>query len=622
MHHLFLTFCLGACATNLRNNPVGDTMEGVGNTAGSIQSGVDETGDAVGVDQVEKGTGQVITGAGDAVGDAADGVGATPKHVGVLGGAKINPVSTALKCVINLTVQYMGIYTAIAIMRVWADFSGANTTGWTIYESLLQATLTVNYAPMLAIMFLACRMRVLWLTLQKGNPPMHTQGWMYASTYAVLAMTLVALVVPLVTGEKVKMDEHGNIDEESRPFKNTIAAVGFTVLKYLIMIGLYIGAICIIYGTYTYEPPKGAWPGDKIPPVSPAVGCTMILASMYFLVYAGIQFGETFKSFSGVDSSKLTGALQGAICTMFFAPMIAVLFIGARMRALQMDPINGSPQRWAQNCFYMCTYAVMMQCIFAIATPLVLGGSVKKGDKGAGDVEYKVENKAVGSCLLIARWIIMISIYLGVAAIIWSVFSIEHPKGAQYTPPISVTMQCVINLTVQFFTVFTMIWICITVKELTGWEWHFISNAMENAKGTIAFCPMLAILFVGTRMRALQLTQNRGAPQGYAQDGMYMATWSILLQFMMVLLIPVCTLIMEGKAHHPELDEDGNVKWNPSGKIALIIVQIIRWLGFLLLYIGTICVMVGAYTMTPRRQTDADLCLLWGRRPSLESHMA
>merc|ERR1719171_3002405 len=105
--------------------------------------------------------------------------------------------------------------------------------------------------------------------------------------------------------------------------------------------------------------------------------------------------------------------------------MIAVLFIGARMRALQMDPINCAPQRWAQNCFYMCTYAVMMQCIFAIATPLVLGGTVKKGDKGEGDVEYTVENKAIGSCLLVVRWFVMLSVYLGISAVIWSIFVIE-----------------------------------------------------------------------------------------------------------------------------------------------------------------------------------------------------
>merc|ERR1719231_129177 len=324
----------------------------------------------------------------------------------------------------------------------------------------------------------------------------------------------------------------------------------------------------------------------------------MILGSQYFLVYAGIQFGKTFQSFSGVDSSKLTGALEGAIMTMYFAPMAAVLFIGARMRALQMDPINGAPQKWAQNCFYAISYAIMIQCILAVAVPLVLGGSIKKGDKGEGDVEYEVNNKMLGSCLTVVRWFVMISVYLGIAAVIWSVFAIEHPQGPQYTPPISVTMQCVINLTVQFFICYLLIWVATTVKELTGFEWHFLTNTMENAKGTIAFCPMLAILFVGTRMRALQITNNKGAPQGWAQDGMYMATWAILLQFLMVLLIPVCT-IMEGKAVHPELDEDGNVKWEPSGKIALICVQVVRWLGFILLYVGTICVMVGAMTLTP-----------------------
>merc|ERR1719359_1622260 len=380
----------------------------------------------------------------------------------------------------------------------------------------------------------------------------------------------------------------------AKPFKNKMAAICFTVLKYLIMIGLYIGAICIIYGTYTYKPPKGAWPGDKIPPVSPAVGCTMILSSMYFLVYAGIQFAKTFQSFSGVNSTKLKGALEGAICTMFFAPMIAVLCIGARMRALQMDPINGHPQRWAQNCFYMCTYAVMMQCIFAIATPLVLGGSVKKGDKGAGDVEYTVNNKAIGTCLLVARWIIMVSIYLGVAAIIWSVFSIEHPKGKQYTPPISVTMQCVINLTVQFFTVYLLLWIAQTAKDFLGWEMRRVSELMENAKGTIQFCPMLAILFVGTRMRALMITNNKGSPQGWVQDGMYMATWAVLIQFLMVLLVGLTT------AGPVQLDEDGTPKWEPSNPILVYVASGLKWLTFIFLYGGIIAVIVGVYTMTPQ----------------------
>ena len=32
-----------------------------------------------------------------------------------------------------------------------------------------------------------------------------------------------------------------------------------------------------------------------------------------------------------------------------------------------------------------------------------------------------------------------------------------------------------------------------------------------------------------------------GAPQGWAQDGMYMASWSLLVQFLMCLIMPIFT---------------------------------------------------------------------------------
>merc|ERR1719389_1539708 len=124
MRTLSLILCLGAAtALSTRRNPVGDAMEGVGNTAGTVQGGVDSTGRTVGADKVGDGAGSVVTGAGDAVGGAASSVGATPTQVKVLGAAgEINPVSTAVKCVINLTIQYLSIYTAAAICRVVADF--------------------------------------------------------------------------------------------------------------------------------------------------------------------------------------------------------------------------------------------------------------------------------------------------------------------------------------------------------------------------------------------------------------------------------------------------------------------------------------------------------------------
>jgi len=257
-----------------------------------------------------------------------------------------------------------------------------------------------------------------------------------------------------------------------------------------------------------------------------------------------------------------------------------------------MDPVNGSPQKWAQNCFYMCTYAVAAQTILSIIIPLVMQGEVRVG-KTEGDMEYTVENKTLGTALTVARYIIMFCIYIGFSCVIWSIFTIEHPKGKEYTPPVSVTMQCVINLTVQFFFIYLVIWLGVTLKEFTGQEWTLLSQTMDNAKNTVQFCPMLSILFVGTRMRALQLTDNRGAPQGWAQDGMYMATWAVLIQFLMCLVVPIMT------GSPGQCDDDGNMKWEPAHPWGLIAVQAIRWIGFFLLYGGAITVIVGVYTMTP-----------------------
>ena len=267
-----------------------------------------------------------------------------------------------------------------------ADCRGINYDGNFFVEILKQGTLTVNYAPMLVVLFLAARMRVNWLTQGKGKPPTYVQIAMICFTHAILAMTLAALVIPIFTGETYKVNEqtgdlHGdhvhehNINHDF--FQNTTWAVCFTVLTYIIMIFLYIGALI---GIITYTPPKGSWLRDKIPPPAPAVACTMILTAMYFLVYAGIQIGKAVQSLCNgrISSSKLTGALQGAIVTMSFAPMPAILFIAARMRTLQKYPLDGHPQTWAQNCSYTCTYALIVQCILAITIPLVMGGEVQR----------------------------------------------------------------------------------------------------------------------------------------------------------------------------------------------------------------------------------------------------
>ena len=79
-----------------------------------------------------------------------------------------------------------------------------------------------------------------------------------------------------------------------------------------------------------------------------------------------------------------------------FVSMIVVLFIGARMWALQMDPVNGAPQAWAQNCFDTCTYEVLAQVLIFIAVMLALSRAAVKGEV-EGEMVYEVAKPDPGS---------------------------------------------------------------------------------------------------------------------------------------------------------------------------------------------------------------------------------
>merc|ERR1719281_2126628 len=97
---------------------------------------------------------------------------------------------------------------------MWADYLNMSYADSKLVDILDQGAKTVSLAPMLACLFLACRMRVNWLTMGKGNPPTHVQVCMICCTYAVLAMTLVALIIPVFTGEKYKVhSEMGDIGD-------------------------------------------------------------------------------------------------------------------------------------------------------------------------------------------------------------------------------------------------------------------------------------------------------------------------------------------------------------------------------------------------------------------------
>ena len=517
-------------------------------------------------------------------------------------------VSTTMKCIISLTIQYMVVYTALGITRSYLDFTKTAYDDSQVAKALKSASETMFYAPMVCLMFVGFRMRVLQLTKGTGNPQDWVRMSMQAVTYSILANTLMVMLIPIVTAKEVKTDDEGMMDQEgANPFENSSLAIVFNVIRYVVFLGLYVGFGAVCCGVFMFKPPAGVWDGP-IPPVSPAVACTMILSVTFFMIYFLVAVSRTYSQQTGgqLAEGKFEKVMLKAADTLAMAPMLSVLFLAARMRALQMDPIGGNPQKWAQNCFYACTYALIFQTALAVAVPLFLGGEVKKNEKIEGDfkMELKEKDSFVAKVLTAFRFLIMLTLYACTMAVVCSVFTIQHPDGKELTPPLSPTMQCVLNLVFQYFVIYLLLWIYYTVEDFVGLDMSILAaakDAIESAKATVQFAPMLSVLFIATRMRALQMTQNKGAPQGWVQDGMYLASWAVLIQFMMCLLMPIFT----GKKFTPDTldgsqkttDEDINAM--PGGKAGAIAVTVVRYTALLALLGGVAAVITGAITMTP-----------------------
>merc|ERR1719460_2795484 len=162
------------------------------------------------------------------------------------------------------------------------------------------------------------------------------------------------------------------------------------------------------------EGPKEIWGEEGAPPVSPALECTINLTVQFFAVYLALAIVRTTVELSGPSDflAKLGGLLTMAKYTVNFAPMLSILFIGARMRALQIDPKHGSPQKWAQNCFFLCTYSVLLQTLLVIIMPFATKCECKMGPS-EGDVIFELENRILGIVMTVIRYCALLALYGG-----------------------------------------------------------------------------------------------------------------------------------------------------------------------------------------------------------------
>jgi len=391
-------------------------------------------------------------------------------------------------------------------------------------------------------------MRAQQLWPPDGKVPEWAQQWMWLCSIGVFMATLLSIVQPWMTGSYMVPESQdkllGGGGARPRPGSSTyVINYIFGTLKVFSLLFIYVGFVVVIFALFELPAPAGSstcstcqW--EYTPPIAPAVQCVINLTVQYFGLYLAIQVAKLWtNTFNHGRRTFLVRTLESAVPSVKLCPMLAILFVGARMRALQMN--LESPPVWAQMAFFLATWACLTQTICAILTPIATGEANAGLDEEGNVVTTSASNSALPMLLTFIRYVALVVLVAAVAVSGYSIFAMEAPYGE--TPPVSTTVKCVLNLTVQFLAVTILLTLTQTYSQvMLGGMGTDAQKVLEAAVPTLAFIPMLCVIFVATRMRALQL-DPKGNPQPYVQMAMEVASWAILLQMTAAMGLPFLT---------------------------------------------------------------------------------
>jgi len=503
------------------------------------------------------------------------------------------PVSTCMWCILMLTAQYFIVYGALATCKL---FTEAFDLGETVCElSLKAACNTVFYAPMLSVLFLGAQLRAEQIAEGRQGPSPSCEMAMQVCVWSVLAQTFLVLAVPILTGGDKVASEADELGAHVPKMHDPALAGILTLVRYVAMASLLLGisVVCaevVLMDARTLgvdpqdlwdDPTTGAT--EYAPPVSVAMTCTIFLLVFFFTAYLLRAIVQSIMEFTSASTPRqlqlddplawvieVDRCLQACANTMNLAPMLCILFVAARMRALQMDSKVGAQQAWAESCFYVCTAALTLNIgVIIIARFLGLGSVAFLSDSGRNSQRMGIEDAAgsgaaaIGTAsepraaelptteevssgekaVLALRGVALFVVFVASFGIVVSIFTIRAPEGKP-TPAVSPTLQCVVFLAALYFAVYFGAFISQVIAAVGGQASASDSSATQQvvysfrmAEYGVRFCPMLAVLFVGARMRALHMSAFRGSPQCWAQSGMYIAGVATFGQVMLALLV-------------------------------------------------------------------------------------
>jgi len=503
------------------------------------------------------------------------------------------PVSTTVYCVMWLTVLTLVVHTSLAAARNSDELSGRVQPSLAT-EVLSIASRGASCSPVMGLLFLAYRLYILAITKGRGEPEVWVKSSMIIATAGLTLHLVVTVAVMLSTGKIAKSSapvDGSKLNDypwlDSKFLSGGWKGISLQVIQISSVFWMYVGIAAVAVGLLVIKGLK---------PASSAVASAASLAALYFIVESLVLVARTLEQAwaSGKVNEARTSAVHAfhscalsASQVVQKAPMLAVLFLAARMRHLNVNPPDGTSPPYVASAFLSAAIAMYLETII----------SMYVGFSGRDELGYYQTHHFKTS-----PWVHLIQHILGgvgFAATGLVFHSLWWEWGPANAPPLSPTMMGVLALSAAFLLVYVGLWLGSVARDVFNRNWATLQDSLQAASIGVGFFPLLCVLFIACRVRALQVTQQLGHPPWWEQECVFITVYAVFIQLFCCLVLPIFT----GAA--TSVDPEGNTTYDLRPMVGAYAVTVVKYLALFGLHGGVVGICTAIFVMTPESAMEA-----------------
>eukprot|EP00927_Polykrikos_kofoidii_P068184 TRINITY_DN63555_c0_g1_i1.p1 TRINITY_DN63555_c0_g1~~TRINITY_DN63555_c0_g1_i1.p1 ORF type:complete len:606 (+),score=58.95 TRINITY_DN63555_c0_g1_i1:47-1864(+) len=280
-------------------------------------------------------------------------------------------------------------------------------------------------------------------------------------------------------------------------------------------------------------------------PISLPMRCVINLITQFFLVYALLFVVQALAVLGVHRAVNVQKSLIIVAETVYFVPMLCVLFVATRMRSVQLargvsTDVVDLPQLWVRVSMVICTWTMAVLTVITFVGTLVWGASWKawarNGQLGPG-------GRVTLMLFHVATGIIYVAIILVCIGLTFMPAPYEK-WGMAGGPPLGGANACTVTLTLLYFAVYLAFGFVKVRNEMSRESglpgshepYRPEQEMLKAATMSVAFAPMLCILFISVEFRAAHDGSRRGDTPVWMKICFLLCTCSVLAQTLLAFM--------------------------------------------------------------------------------------